>query len=128
MLGTEGISPAATVSPPLAAQPSATVRGAADARLKDTAKELEATFLGMLLKEMRQSEEPDGGLFPGDTGDVLGGLFDLHLGQYLAAAGGIGLADSLVRQMHATDPKPAPTTNAPAIAPTRGYAPSKPRA
>jgi Rod binding domain-containing protein len=75
------------------------------------ARELEATFVSMLLKEMRQTLEPDGGLFPGDTGDVQGGLFDLYLGQHLAAAGGFGLADALDRQPRTTphaDHRPPP--------------------
>jgi len=32
---------------------------------------------------MRQTLEPDT-MFPGDHGDILGGLFDLFLGQHLA--------------------------------------------
>lgn len=128
MLGAEGISPATTPYLPLAGKPGATVKGAAAARLADTAKELEATFLAMLLKEMRQTLEPDGGLFPGDTGDVQGGLFDLYMSKHLADGGGVGLATALVRQMQATAPKTAPTTDAPSIPPTAyGYAPSAPR-
>lgn len=80
-------------------------------RVAQTARELEATFLTMLLKEMRQTFEPDGGLFPGDTGDVQGGLFDLYLGKHLADSGGFGLAAALDRQLrtpHAADrPPPA---------------------
>jgi len=63
------------------------------------ARDLEATFLTMLLKEMRQTLEPEGGLFPGDTGDVQGGLFDLYLGQHMAASGGFGLAAAIDRQL-----------------------------
>lgn len=80
-------------------------------RVADTARELEATFLSLLLKEMRQTFEPDGGLFPGDTGDVQGGLFDLYLGKHLADRGGFGMAAALDRQLrtpHAADrPPPA---------------------
>lgn len=66
-----------------------------------TARELEATFLSMLLKEMRQTldSEDGGGFFPGDTGDVQGGLFDLFMSQHLAAAGGFGLADAIARNL-----------------------------
>ena len=56
----------------------------------------------MLLKEMRQTLEQDGGLFPGDTGDVQGGLFDLYLGKHLADSGGFGLAAVLERQLRHT--------------------------
>jgi flagellar protein FlgJ len=113
MLGTEGISSRAALSLPLAAKPGATVKGAADARLKDTAKELEGTFLSLLLKEMRETLEPDGGLFPGDTGDVQGGLFDLYMSRHLADSGGVGLAAALVRQMQTSGPTAAHTTDAP---------------
>lgn len=109
MFGAEGISSPATVSLPLAAKPGATVKGAADAKLKDAAKEMEATFLSMLLKEMRQTLDEEGGLFPGDSGDVQGGLFDLYLSRHLADNGGVGMATALLRQMQATAPKTPPT-------------------
>ena len=130
MFGAEGISTAATLPQPLATKPGATVKGAADARLKDMAKEMEATFLSMLLKEMRQTLEPDGGLFPGDSGDVQGGLFDLYMSKHLADGGGVGLASALVRQMQATGaPKTPYTTDAlpPPTPTTSGTAPSAPR-
>jgi peptidoglycan hydrolase FlgJ len=125
MLTTEGISPTATLSPPLAVKPGATVKGVADAKLKDAAREMEATFLALLLKQMRETLEPDGGLFPGDTGDVQGGLFDLFMSKHLADAGGVGVATALLRQMQATVPKTAPT-DAP-TPPARGYVAPTPR-
>jgi flagellar protein FlgJ len=82
---------------------------------------MEATFLAMLLKQMRETLEPDGGLFPGDSGDVMGGLFDQFMSQHLSDAGGVGMADALVRQLQATAPKTTPT-DAPPILPLRGYA------
>jgi flagellar protein FlgJ len=116
MLGAEGISLATTFSPAHAAQPGAMVKKAADAKLVEAAKEMEATFLAMLLKQMRESLEPDGGLFPGDTGDVQGGLFDLYMSKHLADGGGVGMAAALLRQMEATAPK-KPPTDAPALDP-----------
>ncbi len=105
MLGAEGISPAISLPSSRASQASATVKNVA-AKTKEMATEMEATFLGMLLKEMRQTlDEQEGGLFPGDSGDIHGGLFDLYIGRHLADGGGIGLAASLLRQMQA-----APTT------------------
>jgi flagellar protein FlgJ len=76
---------------------------------------MEATFLSMLLKEMRQTldSEDGGGLFPGDSGDVQGGLFDLYMSKHLADAGGVGMAAALLRQMQANGtPKTAQTTDA----------------
>ena len=71
-------------------------------RVAETAKEFEATLLTMLLKEMRQTLEEDGGLFPGDTGDVQGGLFDLYLGKHLADSGRFGLSAALEQQLRHT--------------------------
>jgi flagellar protein FlgJ len=105
----EGISPITALSPPLRLQSGATVKETGHAKLREMATELEATFLGMLLKEMRETLDPDsGGLFPGDTGDVYGGLFDLYLGRHLAQSGGVGMAAALMRQLQ--PPPPASTT------------------
>jgi len=69
----------------------------------------------MLIKEMRQTDDEEGGLFPGDSGDVQGGLFDLFMSRHLANAGGIGLAAYLERHLNAAHAvKPVASTNAPA--------------
>lgn len=73
-----------------------------DRKLADVARGFEAALLGQLLKEMRTTDEPEGGLFPGDSGDIHGGLFDLYMGQYLADAGGVGIAATLDRQLRTT--------------------------
>ena len=119
MIGTESIVSSASISSPALGKPGATVTNKAVARVKDMAGEMEATFLSMLLKEMRQTlDESEGGLFPGDSGDVHGGLFDLYLGRHLAGAGGIGLASALVRQMQETGAAPKPVTDTNASTPT----------
>lgn len=56
------------------------------------AQEFESVFVSMLLKEMRQSSLSEGGLFPGDSSDTYGGLFDMTFGKHIAQAGGLGLA------------------------------------
>lgn len=111
MIGPQQIS--RLVLPPLPpeANPGATVGRTPDARLRDMAREFETTLLSMLLKEMRQTLDEDGGFFPGDKGDVQGGLFDLFMSRHLAEAGGVGLADAIVRQMQ---PASATTTHDPA--------------
>lgn len=111
MLGSEKISALSTPPTPPPVKTGPTVKKDQGARFHETANEFEATFLSMLLKEMRQTLEPDGGLFPGDSGDVQGGLFDLLLGSHLAQAGGVGLATALVRQMQATQPAKAVSPN-----------------
>ena len=130
MLGAQGISPAATLSTALPTKVGAKVPGASEARLKEMAKEMEATFLSMLLKEMRQTLDPEeGGLFPGDTADVQGGLFDQYMSQHLADGGGVGLAAALIRQMQATAPKAPPTHYGPVpLNPSTGtHVPQAPR-
>lgn len=54
-------------------------------------RQVESLFVSLLLKEMRQSGSSEG-LFPGDSSDTLGGLFDLYLGQFITESGGIGLS------------------------------------
>jgi flagellar protein FlgJ len=126
MLAADGISPAATPPLPPAAPPGGTLKGAGGAKLREAAKEMEATFLGLLLKQMRETLDPEGGLFPGDSGDVQGGLFDLYMSRHLADAGGVGMAGALLRQVSPAAPN-QPTTDAPKPS-LRGYAPSAPRA
>jgi Rod binding domain-containing protein len=60
------------------------------------AVQFESLFWSMMLKEMRQSLESDT-LFGNDSGDVLGGLFDMFIGQHISQAQALGIA-SLVRQ------------------------------
>ena len=59
-------------------------------RGQGVSEQFESLFTSLLLKQMRESMSEDG-LFGGDQGDVLGGLFDLTLGQHIAAAGGLGI-------------------------------------
>ena len=61
------------------------------------ARQVEGLFASLLLKEMRGNGQ-DGGLFSGDSSDVLGGMFDQYMGQAIADAGGLGLRDYLVAQ------------------------------
>jgi len=105
---------------PIRLKTGATVSASAPDPIAATAKDFEATFLSLLLKEMRQTLDPDGGgLFAGDTGDIQGGLFDLFLSKHLADAGGIGLAPAIEHQLrNAKNARPVP--------PTAGASPSGP--
>jgi flagellar protein FlgJ len=60
------------------------------------AAEFESLFVSMVLKEMRQTLEPDT-LFGNDTSDAYGGLFDLYMSKHVVEAGGFGVA-KMVRQ------------------------------
>ena len=65
----------------------------------------ESMFASLILKEMRQTLDP-GTLFAGDAGDVYGGLFDMYMGQHMAASGGLGIAAAVRRQLDkTTNPK-----------------------
>ncbi len=61
-------------------------------QLDQVGTEFESLFMSMLLKEMRQIEGEEGGLFSGDGGDVYGGLFDLMMGQSLAQNSPLNIA------------------------------------
>jgi Rod binding domain-containing protein len=99
-----GMTPLAAAAPTAADLLGPMPGAGPSGKIEDTARQFEAVFLSMLLKQMRESLEPDG-LFAGDAGDVHGGLFDFYLGKHLADAGGVGFAAAIVNQL-------APTTNA----------------
>src|SRR5437762_8711357 len=70
---------------------------AAKAKAADqVATHFEAVFWSMLIKEMREGLEP-GGMLGEDGGDVLGGMFDVTMGDHLAQSHGLGVA-VMVRQ------------------------------
>jgi len=54
--------------------------------IDSVAQGFESMFTSLLIKQMRQSLQPNS-MFGQDTGDVMGGLFDLYLGQHMAQAG-----------------------------------------
>lgn len=60
-------------------------------KVQKAIKDFEAVFLSMMIKELRQTDSEDGGLFPGDASDTFGGMFDNFMGQELAAGRGIGM-------------------------------------
>lgn len=64
----------------------------------DVGTQFESLFVSLLLKEMRQTLET-GSLFGEDGGDILGGLFDTYLGEHLARAGSLRIADMVNRTM-----------------------------
>lgn len=70
----------------------------ADAALETVASQFESLFLQMMLKSMREAV-PDGGLFNSNDMQTYRGMADQQLSVDLAAQGGIGLADVLVRQL-----------------------------
>ncbi len=79
---------------------------AAQAKAKDAranaaaAQGFESMFATLLVKQMRQTLEPDT-LFGTDRGEVLGGLFDFFLGQHLAQSGALGIGAIVKKQLDA---------------------------
>jgi flagellar protein FlgJ len=75
---------------------SAQVRRGDPRAIAAVAGGLESLFASMLIKQMRQTLEPES-LFGGDRSDILGGLFDYTLGQHLGQAGALGIS-AMIRQ------------------------------
>ncbi len=69
-------------------------------------RQVEGLFLGMMLKEMRNTLE-EGSLFGGDSSDVYGGLFDLMLSQNLSDGSPLGLSQLLQKQLVKNGATPA---------------------
>ncbi len=69
------------------------------------ATQFESLFYSMLLKEMRNtiSMDGEGGLFPGENSDTLGGMFDLYLGQHLADSHSLGIGNAVKSYLAASD-------------------------
>ena len=66
--------------------------------IEPVARQFEGIFLQMMLKSMRDAV-PDGGLFEDSGRDMYQDMHDKQLAVSLAAQGGIGLADTIVRQL-----------------------------
>lgn len=60
------------------------------------AEGFESLFLSLLIKEMRNTLDPsEGGLFGSESSDSYGGMFDMFMGQSLAANRQLGIADAV---------------------------------
>lgn len=63
-------------------------------------EKIEAMFLSVLLKSLRETGMGDG-LFPGDKSDTMGALFDQHMSDHLASSGGIGIGAAFASGLNA---------------------------
>ncbi|WP_156489036.1 flagellar assembly peptidoglycan hydrolase FlgJ [Marinomonas gallaica] len=71
-----------------------------DAALKKVAQEFEAIFINMMFKNMREANENiGGGLFDSTQTKQYTEMMDTQMAQSLANAGGIGISESLIRQL-----------------------------
>lgn len=75
-------------------------RPASGASPAQAAREFEGMLTSMLLKQMRQTISGEG-LFPGDSSDTYGGMFDMYLGDFIARNGGLGLAEQIESTLQA---------------------------
>lgn len=66
--------------------------------LRAAAEQFEALFIQMILRQMR-TDSPEDGVFGGSRMDLAFEMFDSQVAGRLAGAGGLGLADMLVRQL-----------------------------
>lgn len=66
--------------------------------LREAARQFEALFIHTMLKNMRETGFGDG-LFDNDQTKMYQGMFDQQIAGNMAANGGIGLAEVLVRQL-----------------------------
>jgi flagellar protein FlgJ len=69
-----------------------------DAALRETAKQFETLFLDMMMKSMR-SAAPADSEFDSEATRTYTSLLDHEYTRKLAAQGGVGLADLLVKQL-----------------------------
>ena len=69
----------------------------ADSAPEEVARSFESVFASLLLKEMRNTLTD--GLFGQESSDVLGGLFDLHMGQAMAQGRGLGIKNMVLSQL-----------------------------
>ena len=66
--------------------------------LLPVARQFESVFLQMMLKSMRDAV-PESGLFSSDSEKVYRDMFDNQMAVNLSEKGGIGLAETMVRQL-----------------------------
>lgn len=84
--------------------------GDLQAKQKQVAKQFEALFLQMMIKQMRQAS-PKNPLFHSQADDMWQSMADEQMGLNLAQSGGIGLAKSLLAEMQRQNPASAQATN-----------------
>ncbi|MFT7617179.1 MAG: Rod binding domain-containing protein [Planctomycetota bacterium] len=72
-------------------------KDASDDEIKDVATQMEGVFFSMFVKEMRKTMT-DGSLFgEGPGADTYEGFFDQMMGEHLGQAGGLGIAEMVVK-------------------------------
>jgi peptidoglycan hydrolase FlgJ len=89
---------ASLATSPLAASPAPEGRTGQLARLRETAQDFEALFVAQMLATMTQGQ----GLgLAGQSGqsDLYQDMFNQEVGKLVSRAGGVGVADAILREM-----------------------------
>ena len=87
------------VAPSLASRPSPLAHGVADGKAGEAAESFEAFFIAQMLADMFAGVDTDP-LFGGGPGEtVFRSLMIDEYGKSLAGAGGVGIADSVLREI-----------------------------
>ena len=72
------------------------LKSATAKRAESVGQEFESVFVSLLLKEMRNTlDTGEGGLFGSEQSDTFGGMFDQFMGQHLAEASPLGIANAI---------------------------------
>ena len=91
-------SPASMV-PPLSTVDVESLGASPGRNPEDVAQALESVFASLLIKEMRKTLSD--GIFGSEQSDVLGGMFDLHMGQAMTDGPGLGIKQLVLAQLAA---------------------------
>lgn len=75
---------------------------AANTSKEEAAQAFESVFASLIVKEMRNTLSD--GLFGSENSDVLGGLFDLHMGQAMTEGQGLGIKQFVLAHSELTQP------------------------
>lgn len=90
--------------------------GAEKAALRRAAEEFESLFINQMLKSMRDTVQKSDLFHGGNAEEIYTSMLDTELSKSMAKAGGIGLADMLLRQLSdGGGPAPAVMPAAPAM-------------
>mgnify|MGYP001029007654 CR=1 FL=1 len=76
---------------------------------REAAKQFEALFVNMMIKQMREAMPTSGGLFGGEGMKLYESMHDQQLSLAMSQRGGIGLAASIERQLLPAGPPPGDT-------------------
>ena len=94
--GPSGLGAGLSLSSPDLAFQLEELKSATAKRAETVGNEFEAVFVSLLLKEMRNTlDTGEGGLFGSEKSDTFGGMFDQFMGQHLAEASPLGIADAI---------------------------------